>query len=254
MTDFEERLLEELKVLAARGEVPAVAEQPVRTAMPRGRKVVYGLAASAVLAAGLGVGLPIAIGGNSAEARPFEVKKQPDGGVLFKINEFRNPKGLEQRLRDLGVRAVVDYVPWGKKCAEPRFTEHELPDDDLGAIYHWLKFPEGKLTDEELETVQESWTEIRPELMPANTTLVVTATLYKVDAKDLPDPGYHQAGPRIHNTDQSGSTGSYALADGPIGPCVLVDDERLKGVPGRDDGPAAGAPGAATPAPTASTS
>ncbi|OPC83502.1 hypothetical protein B4N89_23485 [Embleya scabrispora] len=248
MIGFEERALEELKSLAAGGGVPAVEPaQPVRRATSRRRRIGYGLAASVVLAAGIGVGAPMLSGG-SAEARPFEVVKRPDGGILFKVDEFRNPKGLEQRLRDLGVRAVVDYVPYGKQCAPGRYTEHRLPDGGMDALYHWLPSPEGRLlTDEELDFYSQGWTEIRPELMPSGATLVITATLTKVSAKDLPDAG-DRDGRRVHNADSSGSTNTFRLADGPVAPCALVDDPTGRG-PWVDDGPERGASSALSAGP-----
>jgi hypothetical protein len=238
MINFEERALQELKLLAARGDVPAIAAIPGRPTRPRaslGRRITYGLAVSAVLAVVVAIGVPMS-GGGDAEAQPFEVVKRPDGGVLFKVAEFRNAKGLEQRLRDLGVRVVVDYVPYGRKCAAARFTEHPISNDDLNAIYHWLPTPtDRKLTDEEMDFHTQGWTEVRPELMPPGTTLVVTATLTQTLAKDMPDPGYRD-GRRVHNTDQTGSTSVYELAEGPVGPCVLVDDPNAVG-PARDNGP-----------------
>ncbi|MFI1576891.1 hypothetical protein [Embleya sp. NPDC020630] len=239
MIGFEERALEELKLLAARGGVPAVEAAPAgRRATSRGRRIGYGLAASAVLAAAIGIGAPM-VGGGSAEARPFEVVRRPDGGVLFKVDEFRNPKGLEQRLRDLGVQAVVDYVPYGKTCAPGRFAPYPISSEDLEAIYHWLPTPDRRLNDEEIAFYRRMWTEIRPERMPQGATLVITATLTKTLAKDLPDPG-HRDGRRVYTSDSSGSTNSYRLADGPVGACVLVDDPRSQG-PTFDDGPRASA-------------
>ncbi|MFI1583733.1 hypothetical protein [Embleya sp. NPDC020630] len=235
MINFEERALEELKLLAATGGVPATDPPPTRAATSRGRRIGYGLAASVVLAAGIGVATPMLSGG-SAEAQPFEVRKQPDGGILFKVDEFRNPKGLEQRLQELGLRVVVDYVPYGKQCALGRFAEHPTSQDRLNAIYHWLPTPDGRrLTDEEIDFYRRMWTEIRPELMPPDATLVLTTTFDKVRAEDLPDPG-DRDGRRAHNTDSAGSTTLYRLAAGPVGACTLIDDPRQRG-PVFDDGP-----------------
>ncbi|WP_439674597.1 hypothetical protein [Embleya sp. MST-111070] len=236
MIGFEERALEELKSLAAKGGVPATDPSPPgKPVTSRGRRIGYGLAASVVLAAGIGVGVPMLSGG-SAEAQPFEVEKRPDGGILFKVDEFRNPKGLEQRLRDLGVRVVVDYVPYGKTCAPGRFTESAASNDDLNAIYHWLPWPtDHRLTDEETDFYTKGWTEIRPELMPPGATLVLTATLTKVRAEDLPDPGYRD-GRRVHNTSGTGSNTAYRLAGGPVAACALIDDPTQRG-PVSDNGP-----------------
>ncbi|MFE2872418.1 hypothetical protein [Embleya sp. NPDC059259] len=238
MINFEERALDELKALAADTAAaggPATEPPPATATSRRGRRALYGLAASAVLASGIGLGAPL-FSGSSAEAQPFEVVKRPDGGILFKVDEFRNPKGLEQRLRDLGLPAVVDYVPYGRKCAPGRFAPHAIADDDLNAIYHWLPEPtDRRMTDKELEFYSQLWTEVRPELMPANTTLVITVTMTQTLAKDVPDPGYRD-GRRAYASDSTGSTSTYRLADGPVAACTLIDDPTARG-PATDNGP-----------------
>lgn len=48
------------------------------------------------------------------------------------INEYRDPKGLQRRLERLGVRAVIDCLPFGTTCREPR-ADFEPDNSDLFA-------------------------------------------------------------------------------------------------------------------------
>ncbi|MFI1385075.1 hypothetical protein [Embleya sp. NPDC020886] len=204
MSTFEERLLDELrKVAAADDTVPPVPRTGRR--FGRNRRTVFGLAASVLLATGLSVGAPLLVDGSSADAQPFKVIRKDDGRILFRVVEFRNPEALEQRLRELGVPVVVDYVPVEKRCKQPRFTEYEMPGDGLTAIYHWEPTrPENGelLNDAEIAHLVQGWHELVPGLIPPGTTLVLTE-------------GYYDHG------GQSGSFGSFALATGPVAPCEL---------------------------------
>jgi hypothetical protein len=44
------------------------------------------------------------------------------GTVAIEINALRDAKGLERRLRQAGVPAVVQYLPPGNSCSEEAFT------------------------------------------------------------------------------------------------------------------------------------
>ncbi|MGW9209982.1 hypothetical protein ACWGR4_23705 [Embleya sp. NPDC055664] len=204
MSTFEERLLDELRKVAAADETVPPPVEPGRR-FGRNRRTVFGLAASVLLATGIAVGAPLLGEGSSADARPFKVIRKDDGRILFRVVEFRNPKALEQRLRELGVAVVVDYVPASKRCREPRFVEYPMSGDDLTAIYHWKEVPVANgdgLDDAALEEVKQRWHELVPGFIPPGTTLVLTE-------------GYYG------DSDRSGSIGSYALATGPVGPCEL---------------------------------
>ncbi|MYS83345.1 hypothetical protein [Embleya scabrispora] len=125
--------------------------------------------------------------------------------ALFRVIEFRNAKALEQRLRDMGVSVVVDYVPVDKQCREPRFREYAMSGDDLTAIYHWEEArPKNgdRLDDAEIAHLVQGWHELVPALIPPGTTLVLTEGV-------------------IGDGERGGSIGSYALASGPVAPCEL---------------------------------
>ncbi|MGC0423476.1 hypothetical protein [Embleya sp. AB8] len=206
MSTFEDRLLDELRKFAATGDVPAEVERPRRRS-GRDRRALFGLAASVLVAAGIAIGgVPLLADGSSAGAQPFKVIRKDDGRVLFRVIEFRNPKALEQRLRELGVPVVVDYVPVDKQCREPRFREYEMSGHDLTAIFHWEEArPKNgdRLDDAEIAHLVQGWHELVPGLIPPGTTLVLTE-------------GIKEAA-----EGSGGSTGTYALASGPVGPCEL---------------------------------
>lgn len=209
MSTFEDRLLDKLQEVAAAGDMPtevAEVEQRHRRSV-RSRRTVFGLAASVAVAAGIAIGgVPLLADGSSAEAQPFTVIRKDDGRILFRVIEFRNPKALEARLRELGVPVVVDYVPVDKQCREPRFHEYEMSGDDLTAIYHWEHIPPkngDRHDDAEIAHLIQGWHELIPGLIPPGTTLVLTAAM---------------------NDDPEGAgrlSGTYALASGPVGPCEL---------------------------------
>jgi len=211
MNTFEDRLLAELKTVIAEHRAPEERDGHVPTpavvgtrGRTVGRRAVY---LAAVLAIGTAIALPAVTGGSQADAAPFQVRPQDDGSILFRVVEFSSPKALEQRLRELGANVVVDYVPLGKSCAEGRFIEHKVPDTELSAIYDWMEPPSAGqdrlMTDDEIEFYRQGWHRLRPDLIPAGTTLVLTE-------------GYEEDGENFS------AQGSFALAQGPVGPCELV--------------------------------
>lgn len=121
--NFEERLLHELRAFVMTQPVP-VTEGPRRG---RGARALAGSArrialvggAAAVLLAGAAAGLPFLSGG----AQPaYAVTANGDGTVTVEINSLRDAAGLQRKLREAGVRAVVQYLPPGKTCRQPWYT------------------------------------------------------------------------------------------------------------------------------------
>jgi hypothetical protein len=94
MMTFEERLLVEL-----RHEVTA---RPEPTTPRRGRLIALGATALAAIAAAIAV----ALGGGSAA---YAVEPGANGQVTVKIHDLTDAAGLQQKLRDAGVPAVVNY-------------------------------------------------------------------------------------------------------------------------------------------------
>ncbi|WP_433465395.1 hypothetical protein [Spirillospora sp. CA-128828] len=74
-------------------------------------------------AAAVAIGAPRVLGGNEAA---YAVSKQKDGTILITLGDMKNPKRLQGDLREMGLNAVVDFLPDGKQCAEPR-VQNRLP-------------------------------------------------------------------------------------------------------------------------------
>ncbi|GAA2400549.1 hypothetical protein GCM10010191_04670 [Actinomadura vinacea] len=68
----------------------------------------------------LAVAVPVALGSYFSPA--YAVSREPDGSIKVLIRGYKDPDGLERKLRDFGVSAVIDYLPPGTQCREPRAT------------------------------------------------------------------------------------------------------------------------------------
>ncbi|MFB4273596.1 hypothetical protein [Nonomuraea sp. GTA35] len=84
------------------------------TPVRRTRRIV-GLAA-AVAAAATAVAMVTGVTGSAA----YAVSKGSDGTVEVQINSFVDPEGLESELAEAGITSVVDYLPAGQTCKQPR--------------------------------------------------------------------------------------------------------------------------------------
>jgi len=120
------------------------------------------------------------------------VTKDSHGVVLVTIRDFRDVAGLRKQLRDLGVPAVVDYVPAGKRCRGPRGSNVE-------------NIPRGLYTTPmNIPGEKEGWQmRIDTRLFEPGQTIVWTVTA-------MPD---------------GGSSTSTILMNDPVTPCVLVPGE-----------------------------
>ncbi len=115
MTNFEERLLRELRSHVVAPPVDRGQRRPLwRT--PR-LALAGGLAA--VLAAAAAVGLIVLSTGTQAA---YAVTKNADGTVTVEIDSLSDAAGLQAKLQAAGVNAVVQYLPAGKTCKQPWFT------------------------------------------------------------------------------------------------------------------------------------
>ncbi|MBN6056196.1 hypothetical protein JYK22_29995, partial [Nonomuraea sp. RK-328] len=107
-------------------------------------RLAAGLAVAAALAGGIVVG-PSLLGKGGGATPSYAVTKDDHGVVTIQVRDFSDADGLRRRLRELGVPAIVDYVPEGKMCKEPR-AEHvddipeglySLPADIPGERHGW---------------------------------------------------------------------------------------------------------------------
>jgi hypothetical protein len=110
---FEDRLLDELRAVVA--EAPPA---PRGHRSRRRRRILIG-AAAATVAACVALGVPLLTGGGTPA---YAVSANADGSVTVEISSLADAAGLERKLRDAGVPAVVRSLPPGKMCKAPWFT------------------------------------------------------------------------------------------------------------------------------------
>lgn len=177
---FQEQLLAELKeTVAERALSPAPATG--RNAVRRGVKVGAVLAAACAVAV-----LPSRFAGTTTPA--FAVERNDDGSISVLMREYSEPHELQERLRDLGVNAVVDFVPADRHCAEPR-ADFTASDPLL-----WTSMPP--------RDGHSGYMRLRPDRIAPGQTLVMEV-FYRNDSTG------HVAGDLVR------------LANGPVAACVL---------------------------------
>lgn len=190
LAPYEERLLIELRDVVTEHTTPS----RTRAARPR-LSLTVGLGAAAALAVAAGIVAPAILGAGDGPA--YAAERNPDGSIRIFIREYRDAKGLQARLRQLGVAAVVEYVPNGKQCREPRATY--VPADQV---------PRGLITlphEGGGEGFRGAHWNLHPDLIGPGRTFVYTTTI-------IGDP----------NDDEWSATASFQLATGPVSACELV--------------------------------
>jgi hypothetical protein len=220
-SDFEQRLLEELKdVVAERGAKQATATEG-KTPTPAWRRVPrLALGAVAVLAAAVAV-LVFNSGGDNAP-RAFAVEPQEGGGVKIKVYSLEDASGLEQALKEAGIKAQVTWLPAGKVCREPHYTSSvvHLPGGGsfggmsgggpggitigIGSTEAWResfgKHMHGQISDDELANIN-----LDPKAFNPDQSVVLSGTPVPYDG----DP-------------EGGSITKMGVAEGPVEPCKPV--------------------------------
>ena len=186
---FEERLLHELRSLVVAQHATGPERRP-RTwfaTRPRRRLALAGSIA-ALLAVAAGAGVPLLSGG---AAPAYAVSANDDGTVTVEINSLEDASGLEAKLREAGIPAVVQYLPPGKACKQPWFTPASI--SDRTAIKGGVERTSNGRTR---FTISRN--------LPADTTLVIMT----------------QVGARA---DAEAASIGVAFAEGDVPPCEVVD-------------------------------
>ncbi|MGW1990466.1 hypothetical protein [Embleya sp. NPDC001921] len=181
---FQEQLLTELRgVVAEKAATPAP-----RPGISRRRKATITGAIAVAMGAAVAVVVPVVVGGG-ATSPAYAVEREQDGSITVRVREYTDPAGLRDRLRDLGVDAVVDFVPLNRQCAEPRAA--------------FAEFDPLLFTSEAPTEGAEGYMRLHPDRIAAGRTLVLEIH-YRNDART------HVSSDRAR------------LATGPVAPCVLV--------------------------------
>jgi hypothetical protein len=115
MSNFEERLLVELRTMVTVEPV----ERGRRRALRCGPRLALAGGLAAVLAAAVTAGVVVLSAGTQAA---YAVTRNADGTITVEIDSLTDAAGLQAKLQEAGVNAVVEYLPAGKMCRQPWFT------------------------------------------------------------------------------------------------------------------------------------
>ena len=185
-------------------EFAARAERRRRT----GRRLFAG-AAVAGLAAAAAIAVPLLTG---SETPAYAVAKNPDGSLIVTINELQDPKGLQARLNNQGIRADVTYTPRDKMCAPGRGVgadyAYDPPERSALTAQQRAEFdrPENWRSADAASPISWDKLKISPSFMRPEETLVLEFRL----GND----------PRV----KWNLRGWLAKAGSTVRPCTLVDE------------------------------
>jgi hypothetical protein len=113
---FEQRLLRELRLVVVTN--PRVSPGLQRTATSGRFARVRLPLAMAGGAAAVAIAIASALPGGGAPSKAWAVDRNPDGTVTVRIDSLADAAGLERKLNEAGVPALVQYLPPGKSCAD----------------------------------------------------------------------------------------------------------------------------------------
>jgi hypothetical protein len=226
-SDFEQRLLDELKaVVAERGAKQATAIEGAtpRSAWRRAPRLALGAVAVLVVAAAV---LIFNSGGDNPP-RAFAVEPQEGGGVTIKVYSLEDASGLEQALEEAGIKAQVTWLPAGMVCREPHYTPSivHLPGGGslggmtmggpgtggmtfgVGSTQQWResfgKHMRGKISDDEFRNSTPNLN-LDPAAFRPDQSVVLSGAPAPYDG----DP-------------EGGSLATMGIAEGPVEPCEPV--------------------------------
>ncbi len=113
---FEDRLLNELRSVVVANQTSGDGHRRSWTASRSPRRLALAGAGAALVAVAAVAAVQF-VGGGAAPA--YAVNKNDDGTVTVEISSLSDAAGLERKLRDAGIPAVVQYLPPGKACKQP---------------------------------------------------------------------------------------------------------------------------------------
>jgi hypothetical protein len=193
---FEDRLLNELRSMVVANQTSGEGRRRSWTFSRSPRRLALA-GAAAVLVALAAVAAVQLVGGGAEPA--YAVNTNDDGTVTVEIASLKDAAGLEQKLRDAGIPAVVQYLPPGKACKQPWPTAPGAPASrgDHSAIKGGVEHT----SDHTRFTISKN--------LPADVTLVIMTQVGSVAG------GPSGAGER--------TAIAVVLAHGEVQPCEVVD-------------------------------
>ncbi|GAA4205439.1 hypothetical protein GCM10022252_66050 [Streptosporangium oxazolinicum] len=185
------------------------AAAPRHGPSPLRRRLLAGAAVAGIAAAAL-VAVPLVSGSQSAA---YAVVKKSDGTVQVTVREFRDPDGLEAKLKAEGIVADVTFTEADQQCAPGRFVGADLAYDPPSTK---------EMTQQERKEFDrpENWRS-RDAASPISKGTFVISPRYIRQGETLVlefRPGNHPG--------MAWELGTYlAKAGSPVAPCTLVDAE-----------------------------
>jgi hypothetical protein len=143
---FEQRLLGELRQVVA--EITRVPDLPDQSAAapPRRRDALrLALIGGAAAAIAIAVVSALSLGGG-AESKAWAVNRNADGTVTVEIDSLSDAAGLERKLNEAGVPALVQYLPPGKTCAGADVAASEEAGSHIAGVSGRVTHGEGHST------------------------------------------------------------------------------------------------------------
>jgi hypothetical protein len=224
-SNFEERLLYELKATVARRG--AEEESAQSAAPPPGRRRAPRIAVGA--AVGLATAAAVLVFNSESDntSKAFAVEPQQGGGVMIRVYSAEDAAGLEGALGEAGVRSQVTWLSAGTTCREPHFTPSTAKNSLGGTISRMTVAGPAPALTIGFMSVQQ-WRERSQESkigeISEDEYHASTANL-SLDPEDFrPDqtvvifgsPGPYEGNP------EGGYEAEVAIAEGPVEPCEAV--------------------------------
>jgi hypothetical protein len=138
---FEQRLLRELRqvVIASPWVSPELKRPAATRRFPRVR-LPLALAGAAAAAIAIAIALAGGLPGGGQPTNAWAVDRNPNGTVTVRIDSLSDAAGLERKLNEAGVPALVQYLPPGKTCAGGELQQLQPPP---GAVTQSNSDPSG---------------------------------------------------------------------------------------------------------------
>ncbi|MFG6194935.1 hypothetical protein [Nonomuraea sp. JJY05] len=204
MSNFEERLLsalkEEIATRTAEDDVTTTVT-PARTGGSRRRYV--GLAAALAGVAAAATAAAVVLTGLSGSPA-YAVTTGADGVITVRINKFDEPEGLQADLAAAGIKAIVDYLPEGQTCKEPRGANASGPREfavNFGRSSGVTSFmiEKGEMPADATLVLAVSKSKAGDDQPPFGMSLsVVKGPVAPCEPTAMPDPGTRDGGAGFH--------------------------------------------------------
>lgn len=261
-TDFEERLLDELKTVVARRGTEQVPEEIGSHSSARRRAARLAVVPAAVIAAA--ATLLVFDSGSDNTSKAFAVERQDGGGVTIKIYSPEDAAGLEEALAETGIRSQVTWLPAGMTCREPHFTPSTVKTSMGGTIGGVTMAGPGEAMTFGVmspEQYRERWREYKRGELSEDEYHASTPNFSLDPASFRPDQSVIISGSRgpYGGDTEGGYEAQFAIAEGPVEPCesvkvrdggLLEETNAVLESESTQGGPEAGGAAGAGPAPS----